>query len=197
MVNTPSSSEKSQAAIRIACKNDRAQINPEERRQASETIAVKIAASDLFLSAENIAVYIPMKPEVDTWPLIRRAWQLKKRTFAPITKKTSTLRFRRFDADSKFSTNKMGLSEPVDGEYVQAEMLDLVLTPLVAFDSRNNRIGMGGGYYDRTFSFLKENNDIEKPVLTGLAFERQHVEIIPPNPWDIPLFRIFTEIGSS
>ena len=138
-----------------------------------------------------------MKSEVDTWTLIERAWQLKKRIFAPITQKTSTLQFRQFDADSKFSTDNLGLSEPVAGDFIAAEKLDLVFTPLVAFDSQNNRIGMGGGYYDRTFSFLKKNSDIDKPVLVGIAFERQRVEKIAPNPWDIRLFSIFTEFDGT
>ena len=197
MVSSQTSSERSQSTIRTACKKDRARISPQERQQASEEIAKKIVSSELFSTAANIAIYIPMKSEVDTWTLIERAWQLKKRIFAPITQKTSTLQFRQFDADSKFSTDNLGLSEPVAGDFIAAEKLDLVFTPVVAFDSQNNRIGMGGGYYDRTFSFLKKNSDIDKPVLVGIAFERQRVEKIAPNPWDIRLFSIFTEFDGT
>ena len=197
MVSSQSSSEKSQSILRTACREDRARINPQERQRASAEIAEKIIASSVFSNAANIAIYIPMKSEVDTWPLIKRAWQLKKRIFAPITQINSTLQFRQFDADSKFSTNNMGLTEPVDGKFVPAEKLDLVLAPLVAFDSQNNRIGMGGGYYDRTFSFLKKQRENNKPVLVGIAFERQRVEKIAPNPWDIRLFSIFTESASA
>ena len=85
------------------------------------------------------------------------------------------------------------MREPINGQSVQPDALDLVLTPLVAFDAQKNRIGMGGGYYDRTFSFLEQKPDAIKPVLAGLAFERQRVEKIPSNPWDIPLLHVFTE----
>lgn len=197
MANSQSSSEKSQSNIRIACKEDRARKPLALKRQASEKIVALVAASDIFLSAKNIAVYVPMKSEVDTWPLIKCAWRMKKRVFAPIAQKSVNLQFRQITADSKYSTSKMGISEPVDGDFVPTETLDLVLTPLVAFDSQNNRIGMGGGYYDRTFAFLQQRNHAKKPLLIGIAFESQRVEKIAPNPWDIPLFSVFSECGNT
>lgn len=193
MADSKHANDRSQSDIRTACKKIRAQIPFEERQLASQTIADKIISSDLFLHATDIAVYIPTESEVDTWPIIKRAWQMKKRTFAPIAQKTFTLSFRRFDNENELLTSKMGLREPINGQSVQPDALDLVLTPLVAFDAQKNRIGMGGGYYDRTFSFLEQKPDAIKPVLAGLAFERQRVEKIPSNPWDIPLLHVFTE----
>jgi 5-formyltetrahydrofolate cyclo-ligase len=125
--------------------------------------------------------------------LINCAWQQKKRIFAPITQKNLNLSFHQFVDESDLSTNKMGLQEPLDGELIPADELDLVLVPLVAFDSQNNRIGMGGGYYDRTFSFLKQNTNASRPKLVGVAFECQRVERITPNPWDIRLLSVITE----
>jgi 5-formyltetrahydrofolate cyclo-ligase len=197
MVDSSSQADRAQSVIRTACKNERARLAPGKRRQASDKIADKILSSSLFLSAKNIAVYIPMKSEVDTWPIIERAWQLEKRIFAPIMQENFTLRFHQFDDESELSTNKMGFGEPVDGRFITADALDLVFTPLVAFDSQKNRIGMGGGYYDRTFAFLGQNQRSMKPVLAGLAFECQRVEQIAPNPWDIRLFSIFTESSES
>ena len=197
MADSKSSSNKTQSDIRTACRKRRAQITPEERRKASEEIAEKVLVSDLFLESSDIAIYIPMKSEVDTWPIIRRAWQLKKRIFAPIVQENFTLQFQNFEDESQLFANKMGLREPIDGQLIQADALDLVFTPLVAFDSQNNRIGLGGGYYDRTFSFIERNQRAKKPVLAGLAFERQRVEKIAPNPWDIRLFRVFTESSES
>jgi 5-formyltetrahydrofolate cyclo-ligase len=193
MVDTGSQADRSQAVIRAVCKNERARLAPGKRRQASRKIADKILSSSLFLNAKNIAVYIPMKSEVDTWPIIKRAWQLKKRVFAPIMQENFTLRFHQFDDESELFTNKMGFREPVDGRFIAANTLDLVFAPLVAFDSQKNRIGMGGGYYDRTFAFLGQNQPSTNPVLAGLAFECQRVEQIVANPWDIRLFSIFTE----
>jgi 5-formyltetrahydrofolate cyclo-ligase len=197
MVKSKSSSNQTQSDIRTACKKLRTRITPEERQKASEEIARKVLVSDLFSNASDIAIYIPMQSEVDTWPIIRRAWQLKKRIFAPIVQENSILRFHQFEDEDQLFTNEMGLEEPIDGQFVQADALDLVLAPLVAFDSQKNRIGMGGGYYDRTFSFLEQKQGVVKPVLAGLAFEHQRVEKIAPNPWDIRLFRVFTESSES
>jgi 5-formyltetrahydrofolate cyclo-ligase len=197
MVDSGSRADRSQAAIRTACKNARARLAPGKRRQASDKIADKILSSSLFLNATNIAVYIPMESEVDTWSIIKRAWQLEKRIFAPIMQENYTLRFHQFDDERELSTNKMGFGEPLDGRFIAADALDLVFAPLVAFDAQKNRIGMGGGYYDRTFAFLGQNKRSMKPVLAGLAFECQRVEQIMANPWDIRLCSIFTESRES
>lgn len=193
MVDSNSPSDRTQSDIRSACKTLRAQISSANRQRLSAKITDKIIASDYFSDANDIAVFIPMKTEVDTWPLIKCAWRLKKRVFAPIAQKSFNLSFREFTDEGDLLTNKMGLSEPVDGEFMPTDKLDLVLVPLVAFDPQNNRIGMGGGYYDRTFSFLQQNPRASDPKLVGVAFECQRVERITPNPWDIRLLRVYTE----
>ena len=78
-------------------------------------------------------------------------------------------------------------------ETIDVDELDVVVTPLVAFDNQRNRIGMGGGYFDRTFTYLRNRQYWLRPKLIGVAFECQRVATIAPNPWDIPIFRVFTE----
>jgi 5-formyltetrahydrofolate cyclo-ligase len=116
-----------------------------------------------------------------------------KQVSAPVLGKNGTMRFRKLNADSSLSPNRFGLLEPQEGEFVDPHRLDIVITPLVAFDSSGNRIGMGGGYFDRTFSFLKTRKLWMRPKLIGVAFACQKVKKISPNPWDIGLFRIVTE----
>lgn len=167
-----------------------------QRKKASNEIAAKLFATDLFNDATRIACYVPMRTEVDTWPIIKRAWELKKRIFAPVTEKNFKLHFKQFDSESELFTNSMGLQEPLQGQSIDTHALDLVLLPLVAFDVDRNRIGMGGGYYDRAFSFLNTNTCTTKPTLAGLAFDCQNIEKITPNPWDIRLFCLFTQSTS-
>lgn len=185
----------SQSALRADAKRARARLTPSEKRKASEKIAERLFDSNHFRGAVNIACYIPLSSEVDTWTIIKRAWELKKRIFAPCVEKTSTLRFCRLKKNSGLRPNKMGVQEPQAGQIIPADELDLVITPLVAFDSERNRIGMGGGYYDRSFSFLQHDQRRLKPILIGVAFNCQQVEKISPNPWDIPLSGVFTESG--
>ncbi len=183
----------SQSQIRAAAKLARANMTPVQRLSASRVIAHRIIACDFFRNADSIACYIPLITEVDTWPIIDCAWKSKKRVFAPVVQKSAALQFRQVQSRNELSANKMGLLEPESGEFISASALDLVLTPVVAFDSERNRIGMGGGYYDRSFSFLRDEGQSFNPLLIGIAFECQFVEKITPNPWDIPLFRIVTQ----
>ena len=134
-----------------------------------------------------------MQEEVDTWPLIDRAWRMKKRIFAPIVEKNFTMHFCEVTAKSKLVFNRYGLSEPEDGEIIAPRALDVVITPVVAFDDDGNRLGMGGGYFDRTFSFLKHRKFLFHPKLIGLAFSCQRVDKIAANPWDIRLFCVIDE----
>jgi 5-formyltetrahydrofolate cyclo-ligase len=67
------------------------------------------------------------------------------------------------------------------------------MLPLVGFDASGNRMGMGGGYYDRTFSFKSLKKGLRGPTLIGLAHEIQRVEELPVESWDIPLTAIVTD----
>jgi 5-formyltetrahydrofolate cyclo-ligase len=103
------------------------------------------------------------------------------------------MQFREVRPETDLIAKRYGLLEPLDGEMATARMLDIVLTPLVAFDDNGHRVGMGGGYFDATFSFLKHRKSYLHPKLVGLAFACQRVEEIAPNPWDIRLFSVITE----
>ncbi|MGD8594123.1 MAG: 5-formyltetrahydrofolate cyclo-ligase, partial [Gammaproteobacteria bacterium] len=70
--------------------------------------------------------------------------------------------------------------------------LNLVLTPLVAFDARGNRLGMGGGYYDRTFAYLRHQHRWRRPRLAGIAYDFQQVDRLERSSWDVPLSTIAT-----
>ena len=73
--------------------------------------------------------------------------------------------------------------------------LDLVLVPLVAFDARGVRLGMGGGYYDRSFAYLNFRSRWRRPRLIGVGFDFQRAESISPQPWDVCLDGVITERG--
>ena len=95
--------------------------------------------------------------------------------------------------DSDLKINRYGLWEPAFGAKILVNALDTVVTPVVAFDEAAHRIGMGGGYFDRAFVFLRHRQHWLQPKLVGLAFNCQKVEKIKANPWDIRLYRVITE----
>lgn len=185
------------ATIRAHAKRDRAKLTDEDRDFASLMIFENAVREHYFQRANLIASYLPAADEVDTWPLIERAWRMKKRIFAPVVEKNRSLEFREIRPDSELQTNRFGLFEPSRGRSIPARRLDLVFTPVVAFDNRCNRVGMGGGFFDRTFSFQATRAAFAKPKLVGLAFDCQRVEQIPASPWDIRLFQIISESGAA
>ena len=134
-----------------------------------------------------------MATEVDTSTIVLRSWRANKRVLAPVTNSNGAMTFREIRPDTPLVRNRFGLWEPATGEIVSAKEIDIVITPLVAFDDQYNRIGMGGGYFDRCFSFLKHRQHWLRPKLIGVAFECQRVEKIDPNPWDIRLCSVITE----
>jgi 5-formyltetrahydrofolate cyclo-ligase len=185
--------ERRKRDLRKKSRNARLKLSEDQRRSASARIAATVVHSHFFRRSRRIACYLPMPEEVDTWPIIERAWRMKKRIFAPVTGPNRLLRFREVGPETELLTTDFGLLEPVTGAVVSARALDLVLTPMVAFDGDCNRIGMAGGYYDRTFSFLRARESFFRPKLVGLAFACQRVEKIPTNPRDIKVYRVVTE----
>ena len=184
---------KSQNQLRIHGRAARAGLNRFERAFAAEKIADNVIQSSWFQRSKHIGCYLSIDDEVDTWRIIARALRMKKRIFAPVIKKTDRLLFQELDSESTLCRNHYGLYEPEDGEIIAAHELDVVITPLVSFDASNHRVGMGGGYFDRTFAFLRHRRSLFHPKLVGVAFACQEVEKITPNPWDIRLFQVITE----
>lgn len=134
-----------------------------------------------------------MADEVQMQALQLRTWSANKRVFLPRITRFGKLQFRQMRPNEPLRRNSIGILEPVKGAACPLTKLDLVIVPLVGFDANGNRIGMGGGYYDRTFAGMTARQRFALPRLVGVAFACQEVEQIAASPWDIPLFRVFTE----
>jgi len=147
------------------------------------------------MAARSLACYLAADDEVDTYAIVERAWRAKKRIFAPVVDFRGRMVFRELLRETELETNSFGLWEPNDGAMISPNRLDIVITPVVAFDDAGHRVGMGGGYFDRCFAFLAHRNHWFHPKLIGLAFDCQKIEKILSNPWDIGLYRVFTESG--
>ena len=107
------------------------------------------------------------------------------------------LRFARLDRDTRWRRNRYGIAEPL-GKWHQTlhpRELDIVLMPLVAFDRHGNRLGMGGGFYDRSLGFRRHRKHWIKPRLIGIAHSCQEHPALPHQPWDVALDAIITEQG--
>lgn len=171
----------------------RRNLDDDYRDRASLNIQNRFLRSRFFYSSQHVACYIAMRDEVDTSRIFDRAWTMGKAIYAPVVSRGRELRFLRVLRKTALERSKFGLWEPAHGDEIDPAKLDVVVTPGVAIDRHLNRIGMGGGYYDRTFSFLGDTRTWRRPKLIGLAFECQKVEKIAANPWDIRLYDVFSE----
>ncbi len=162
----------------------------------SKTIAEAVFASDKFLSATKIAVYLSQGKEVNTTRIIEEAWHQNKKVYVPVINKDKTMRFVIYNLETRLEQNFFGIAEPVlqpKTEIAVPEELDLVFFPLLAFDKNGNRLGMGGGYYDRYFSFTNSAHLRKTVTLIALAHACQEHQNLPFDPWDVALDFVFTE----
>ena len=173
--------------------NARSEMSHTERDEASARIISRVVRLPEFMAARTVGCYVAMPVEVDTRHIFERAWCAKKRIFAPVIDFKGYMSFREVRRDTRLERNSFGLWEPVDSAPIAPAKLDVVITPVVAFDTDCHRIGMGGGYFDRTFAYLANRQSWLRPKLIGIAFACQRIEKIEPNPWDIPLYRVVTE----
>ena len=129
-----------------------------------------------------------MDGEIDPTPVLHRALALGCGIHLPVI---TNLRSRRM----RFVPLTDAGEPAAPSAAIAPRWLDLVLVPLVGFDDRGNRLGMGAAFYDRHFAFLRHRRAWRRPLLIGLAFELQRVDRLPVAPHDVPLWGIVTERG--
>ena len=171
----------------------RRSMSSEQRAVASEIICKRVIDSREFYASALVGCYLPMRDEVDTREIIEAGWRANKRIFIPVLRSKGEMFFCEILPDTELERNAYGVWEPTRGFLIAPQKLDVVITPTVAFDKKNNRIGMGGGYFDRCFSFLRYRKYWIRPKLLGVAFQYQEVEEVTPNPWDIRLYRVISD----
>jgi 5-formyltetrahydrofolate cyclo-ligase len=171
----------------------RAALAPAQLAQAAESLAGRILLLDAYRDARRVAVYFAVNGEISLDPLIDHALAAGKQVYLPNLDQQS-LRFSPYFRAQKMRINKFRLPEPDVGndEMLQPAQLDLVLAPLVVFDEQRNRIGMGGGFYDRSFA-MRKDPAVSRPLLIGVAHELQKVAEIVPEDWDVRLDLVVTD----
>lgn len=168
---------------------------PAAKARAAACRAVhRLWSLPILTRARSLALYLPTGGELDCTPLAVQAWRRGRTVFLPVIT-GATLRFAPFGADSELRPNRFGILEPVTRvrDWRSARQLDVIIAPLVAFDMRGHRLGMGGGYYDRTLAFLMRRSCARRPHFVALAFEMQKIATLPAGAWDVHLDAVVTE----
>lgn len=162
-----------------------------EQNLAAEKLSLSLLSDPHFQDAQHIAGYFASHGEVNLNLLIQILWEKGKSYYLPcVDKETQALYFLPYQPTTPLKKNIFGILEPDIGleNLISPAFLDLVLVPLVVADKHCNRIGMGAGYYDRSFAFRK--NAQPPPYLYGIAYTWQVVDSFQPQPWDVQLDRI-------
>jgi 5-formyltetrahydrofolate cyclo-ligase len=187
-------------------KNNKLRKKLKEKRKILSSISV--ANSSILISqkiwqlpelqrAKNIGCYIGVNGEASCTEFIKNAYTRKKRIFVPVLRKNE-MKFYRLFPESELQNNQFGIPEPIPTEksLIPTQNLSVILVPLLAFDPSGNRLGMGGGYYDKLLSFTKRRDKFRRPLLIGMAYDFQRVDEMIVNDWDIPMHIIITESQS-
>lgn len=184
--------------LRAKIRKQRRALSHYQQRKASVNLCKQLKQSTLLLKHQHIALYLGNDGELDPQLLIQQLWKQKKHAYLPVIHPLyhNRLCFCLVTPNSKFSKNKFGILEPdfKDSKLFPRKNLSLVLMPLVAFDNAGNRIGMGGGFYDRSFAYKAESKH-SRPKLIGLAHAFQEQESLPIEKWDIPLDGVLTDLN--
>ncbi|WP_279160455.1 5-formyltetrahydrofolate cyclo-ligase [Thomasclavelia cocleata] len=150
----------------------------------SNLIISKLKNHPDFINAKTIGIYVSFKNEVNTTNLIEEMVKIKK-ICVPKTK-NHKMDFYLIDSLEELKSGTYGILEPHNNRLINKNKIDLLIVPIVAYDKNHNRLGYGGGYYDR---YLKDycGNVI------GLAFNFQQVEKLPVEKFDLPIKIIIDE----
>ena len=184
--------------LRSKMKQARNNLSSTEHREGSASIRYQLLKSGLVATARRVAIFWPTDGEPDMLPLLGRWSEQGRNCFLPrllpFTSWPKQHRLGFVGTDGPLQQNRYGIPEPV-GRPVALQSLDLVLVPLLVFNSRRQRVGRGKGYYDRTLAPLQRHFCWSRPKLIGVAFAFQQSEEILLASHDVPMDLIVTDKG--
>ena len=180
------------AVLRDRHRQARAALCTEQQQHNAQALANNIAQVTEFVDCGSVASYIAIRGEIDTWPLMES--YADNNYYLPVLR-GHNMHFAPWTVGAPLVKKSFGLLEPDCSEqhWLHPAELDVVLVPLVVFDHHCNRVGQGGGFYDRTFEFLKQRSGVGKPVLLGVAHDCQREPLLQTQSWDVPLDFVVTE----
>ncbi len=180
--------------IRQQYRQRRRALSPRQQTRNARLLQQRLDSLLAFRSRLKIGAYLAEQGEIslDLWIATTRQRVFVPKLYEPLEPR---LRFAELTPQTRWQHNRFGIAEPVAhwGQTVHPRQLDIVLVPLMAFDRQGNRLGMGGGYYDRSLAFRCARKHWVRPRLIGVAHSCQQHPSLPYQPWDVPLDLILTE----
>tara|TARA_R110000787_G_scaffold147742_5_gene261607 strand:+ start:12417 stop:13028 length:612 start_codon:yes stop_codon:yes gene_type:complete len=187
--------------LRREIRAKRRTLSQAEQQRASAALTDILPDLKQYRCAKRLAFYAANDGEIDAGYLLQNALAMGKTCYLPVLHplQQKRLHFAEYHDSTRLVNNRFGIPEPhlPSGRIAPIWTLDIIFLPLVAFDRRGNRLGMGGGFYDRTLTHLRNRpgrrTGMIKPWLIGLAHSCQEVIDLQPRPWDIALDMVATE----
>ncbi len=180
-------------SIRKQLRQKRRQLSCHEHRKAEQQVLIQLRTSVRFKTATKIGLYLHAFGEIHTQKMLELCFQQNKQVYLPmICNMNQRLVWVRVYAkqyfNRRFSHHPLGMKEPMASRGQPVSRLDLLIMPLLACDYLGTRIGMGGGFYDRTLSTAQQS-----PYRLGLAHNFQYIETrLDRQKWDQPLDELIT-----
>ena len=197
IMNKPAANtDKQRQTLRKRLRQQRKALSADTQTEHAQGLERQLCHSSLFKRSKRIAIYLASDGEIDPSILIKAAWHSNKKVYLPILSPfNKRLYFVPYFENSPMKLNRFNIAEPDvhPKHWLKPQQLDLILMPLVGFDKTGNRLGMGGGFYDRSLSFKLFRKTNYKPYLIGLAHQLQLVDTLPNQPHDVPMLMIATE----
>lgn len=178
-------------ALRQEIRGRLARLSPSDVQTMSAKACDLLVAQPEYKRAEIIMVFLAHPTEVDTKPLVLRAWQDRKRILAPKVsweqRRMLPVEIRSLTED--LTTTPVGVREPTTGPPYPISLIDLVIVPGLGFDEHGNRLGRGRGFYDRFLAHPEFQG-----VSCAMAFEMQMTELVPSDALDVRVKMLVTEV---
>ena len=188
--------------LRKSMRRQRLALPLHSRRHAEKSVVRQIRREPRFISSRKVGVYLDAFGEVPTRALIKLCYLMRKTVYLPVVHlENKSLAWSRVTRqqwqNQRMTRHRFGMKQPIKQRGVSVKSLDYLFMPLVAFDLKGHRLGMGGGFYDRTLAHcanIREHRKLQpsKPMRVGIAYDFQRVEAIHSNVWDISIHSVVT-----
>lgn len=194
---THTTDEQQRQALRLLMRRQRAKLTPFQQQRSALLMCRRVFADPALQNAQHIALYCSFDGEIDTQPLCQQLWQQGKQLYLPTLdpRRTGELLFLPYTRETQLQRNRFGILEPLHPleNACPLTQLTVILLPVVAFDTECHRLGMGGGYYDRTLNAHLHTEQRQQPlVMIGLAHDCQQITSLPRACWDRRLNAVMT-----
>lgn len=185
----------SRALLRARMSVRRNELDARQRVAAAAGVLHSLEALPEFLTDSNVAGYWAVRGELPLNLAVASLQRREQHYFLPVLGEARKLGFAEFAQGGALTNNRFGIPEPQvqATELRNAENMDVILLPLLAFDRSGHRLGTGGGWYDSTLAFLRDLPRPGTPLLVGIGYAFQEVAEVPAEAWDVPLDYVATE----